>query len=138
MSSMQAVSLRGLEEEQEILVKGRGEASSPYSSRLAAAVSLPSGEVLVTGGRGRDRQVFLLFGPGLATWRSRASMKRGRLGHAAVSLELGGKEVVMVAGGWDKGGRALASVELFSLKKNQWQEVTQMQAPRVDFALQVR
>ena len=118
MSSLQAVSLRGLKEEQEIIVQGRGEAVSPYSSRLAAAVSLSSGEVLVTGGRGRDRQVFLLSGPGLATWRSRASMKRGRLGHAAVSLELGGQEVVMVAGGWDKGGRALASVELFSLKKN--------------------
>ena len=54
---MQAVSLRGLEEEQEILVKGRGDPSSPYSSRLAAAVSLSSGEVLVTGGRGRDRQM---------------------------------------------------------------------------------
>ena len=131
---MQAVGLHNMYNDQQIRVEGSYET---YSSRLATAVSLSSGDVLVVGGRGQEQQVFLLVGPQLTIWQPKAHLKSGRLGHAAVGFFLGGEEVVVVAGGWDKNNMALASVELYIVKKNQWLAVRDMPTPRVDFSLQV-
>ena len=99
---MQAVGLHGIQEEQEIILGGKSEAG--YFSRLAAAVTLSSGNVLITGGRHWEHEVFLLSGSGLSRWEARASMIVGRLGHAAIRLPLR-EESVMVAGGWDVGDK---------------------------------
>ena len=132
---MQAVGLHNMYNEQQIRVEG---SYMTYSSRLATAVTLSSGEVLVVGGRGQEQHVFLLVGPQLTSWQPKAHLKNGRLGHAAAGFSLGGEEVVVVAGGWDKNNMALASVELYSVKRNQWLEVKEMPTPRVDFSLQVQ
>ena len=131
---MQAVGLHGIQEEQDIIVREKSEAG--YFSRLAAAVTLSSGGVLLTGGRHWEHKVFLLYGSGLSRWEERASMIAGRLGHAAIKLPLR-EESVMVAGGWDVGGQAQAGVELYSLAEDKWKMVKPLPSPRADFALQV-
>ena len=135
LPSVQAIGLRGLQEEQTIFLDGNKEES--YSSRLAAAVALSSGGVLITGGKGREQEVFLLSGPKLSSWQRGADMRSPRMGHAAVSLELDGTEVVMVAGGWDRRGKTLSSVEIFVVGQNVWREYPPMPSPRADFTLQV-
>ena len=136
LPTIQAVGLHGLKKEQTIVIEGNKEES--YSSRLAAAVTLSSGGVLITGGKGREQEVFLLSGFKLNTWRRRADMLSPRMGHAAVSLQLDGMEVVMAAGGWDRRGTTLSSVEIFLVGRNVWQEYAAMPSPRADFTLQVR
>ena len=129
---MQAVGLHGIQEEQEIILGGKSEAG--HFSRLAAAVTLSSGNVLLTGGRHWEHEVFLLSGSGLSRWEARASMIVGRLGHAAIRLPLR-EESVMVAGGWDVGGQAQAGVELYSLAEDKWRMVKPLPSPRADFTL---
>ena len=136
LPSIQAIGLHGPHEEQTIVIDGNKEES--YSSRLAAAVALASGGVLLTGGKGMEQEVFLLSGPDLSIWQRRADMRSPRMGHAAVSLQLDGSEVVMVGGGWDRRGRTLSSVEIFLVSQNVWQEFASMPSPRADFTLQVR
>ena len=136
LPSIQAVGLQGLGKERTIVLDGNKEES--YSSRLAAAVALSSGRVLITGGKGREREVFLLSGPNLSRWQRRADMGSPRMGHAAVSLQMDGMEVVLVAGGWDQRGRTLSSVEIFLVGQNVWREYPPMPSPRADFTLQVR
>ena len=123
---MQAVGLGGPREEQYI--------SSSF--RLAAAVTLSSGQVLLTGGKDSERKVFLLSGPGLTSWQSKEDMLEARRGHAAVRLQLS-EEVVVVAGGWGLRGEVLASVEVYSVVANTWQVLSPLAEPRADFALQV-
>ena len=96
------------------------------------------GGVLITGGKGKEQETFLLSGLALKTWLQRADMLTPRIGHAAVSLQLDGKETVMVAGGWDQLGRTLSSVEIFLVGENVWQEFIAMPSPRADFSLQAR
>ena len=136
LPSIQAIGLHRLNKEQTIVIEGNKEES--YSSRLAAAVTLSSGGVLITGGKGREQEVYLLSGLKLNTWQRRADMLSPRMGHAAVSLQLDGMEVVMAAGGWDRRGTTLSSVEIFLVGRNVWQEYAAMPSPRADFALQVR
>ena len=136
LPTIQAIGLRGLNREQTIVTDGDKEES--YSSRLAAAVTLSSGEVLITGGKGKEQEVYLLSGLNLSTWKRRADMLSPRMGHAAVSLQLDGMEVVMAAGGWDRRGTTLSSVEIFLMGRNMWQEYPAMPSPRADFKLQVR
>ena len=101
-------------------------------------MSLSSGDVLITGGKEREQQVFLVSGLAHKTWLRRADMLTPRIGHAAVSLQLDGKETVMVAGGWDRLGRTLSSVEIFLVGENIWQDFIAMPSPRADFSLQAR
>ena len=136
LPNMQAIGPHGLNEEEKIIIDGNKEQN--YSSRLAAAVTLSSGGVLVTGGKGKEREVFLLSGPHLATWQRRADLLHPRMGHAALNLQMDGEEVVMVAGGWDGGGRTLSSVEIFLVGQNVWRDYVPMPSPRADFTLQVR
>ena len=101
-------------------------------------MTLSSGDVLITGGKEREQQVFLVSGLAHKTWHRRADMLTPRIGHAAVSFQLEGKETVMVAGGWDRRGRTLSSVEIFLVGENVWQEFIAMPSPRADFSLQAR
>ena len=136
LPSVQAIGLQGLREEQTIVLDGNKE--EIYSSRLASATALSSGGVLITGGKGREQEVFLLSGPNLSSWQRRADMRSPRMGHGAVSFQLDGMEVVMVAGGWDQRGRILSTVEIFLIGQNVWQEYVSMPSPRADFMLQVK
>lgn len=89
-----------------------------------AAVSLPSNEVLVTGGsssayEGRAFAPFLasveLIGDKTTT--PRAPMAVPRAYHTASLLQNGR---VMVTGGMDSDGKPLASVEVFDPRQNKW------------------
>ena len=134
LPTFQTISSQGLTAEEKIVIDGK----ERYSSRLAAAVTLSSGDVLITGGKEREQQVFLVSGLAHKTWLRRADMLTPRIGHAAVSFQLDGKETVMVAGGWDRLGRTLSSVEIFLVGENVWQEFIAMPSPRADFSLQAR
>ena len=136
LPSIQAIGLQGLGKERMIVLDGNKDEN--YSSRLAAAVALSSGGVLITGGKGREQEVFLLSGPDLSSWQRKADMRSPRMGHAPASLQLDEKKVVMVAGGWDGRGRTLSNVEIFLVNQNVWREYASMPSPRADFILQVR
>ena len=110
LPTLQTISSQRLTAEEKIVIDGE----ESYSSRLAVAVTLSSGDVLITGGKEREQQVFLVSGLAHKTWHRRADMLTPRIGHAAVSFQLDGKETVMVAGGWDRLGRTLSS-DLFSI-----------------------
>ena len=107
---------------------------TPYHSRLASAVTLTGGDVLVTGGRGTEHNVYLLTGQ---DWVPRQRMLQDRLGHSSIRIMLGSEEHVMVAGGWDGLGVAMDSVELYSVGQDSWLYLQSLPSPRVDFTLQV-
>ena len=125
--------LRGKLEETSLSV----ESSSSYSSCLASAVTLSSGDVILTGGQGQAREVFLVSGAELEAWKRLSRMSSPRYGHASCCLVVEGEEKVMVAGGWDLKGRVQATVELYSLSKDKWYQLEDMLSPRVYFSLQV-
>jgi len=133
--SMQIVKLDGPGEEHKLTIPGaRGK---PYSARMASAVALSTKQILVTGGKGMEKDVFLISGPELKDWERQKGLNHGRFCHSSIVTVLDGSENVLVAGGWNEKGRALKSVELFSVKQNQWQFLQPLPSPRVDFTLQV-
>ena len=71
----------------------------PVHSRLAAAVTLTVG-VIVTGGLGSEKQVWIKPSHSNSTWNRRKDMIDERLGHGSCRVRLNGAEVVVVAGGW--------------------------------------
>ena len=92
---MQSIGLLGKGEEQQIMVRGKdGGAKRPFASIHASAVSLASGDVLVTGGRWREQEVFLLSGANLAEWSRRQTMIFPRAGHASARTVVGQQEKV--------------------------------------------
>ena len=133
--SMQIVKLDGPGEEHKLTIPGAS--GEPYSARMASSVALSTKQILVTGGKGMEKDVFLISGPGLKNWERQKGMKQGRFCHSSIVTVLGGKESVLVAGGWNAKGQALSSVELFSVKQNQWTFLEPLPSPRVDFTLQV-
>ena len=115
MSSMQSVGLNDRYDEQEIKVAGPGEGRRrPYSSLRAAAVTLESGDILVTGGMRREREVFLVSGTDLSQWSRRQDMLEPRMGHASARVVLGRQEKVLAVGGWDKRGQVQPSTEMYT------------------------
>jgi hypothetical protein len=84
----------------------------PSHSRLGAAVTLGNGAVVVTGGRGSEKQVWMTPQTASAIWKRRKDMLEGRKGHATAAVKVGGVEVVVVAGGWDCNGQELDSVHM--------------------------
>ena len=135
IDSMQIVGLEDHGKEHKLTIPGaRGE---PYFSRMASAVTLSTQEVLVTGGRGMEHDVFLLKGADLQNWVRQKDMQKGRFCHSSAATTLGNKECVLVAGGWDDKGKPSTSVELFSVDKNSWEHLDPLPSPRVDFTLQV-
>ena len=134
LASLQRVGVTGPAREQQLRKRG---GAVPYSSRLALAVTLASGSLLVTGGMSKERDVFLVSGSALEDWQPRRRMIHGRLGHAGARLVVGGEEQVAVAGGWDTAGLAQASVEVYSVRRDSWHLVQALPQPRVEFMLRV-
>ena len=112
-------------------------ALKPYSSSLASAVSLSSGDVILTGGQGQGSAAFLLGGPDMDTWTQLKSMLSSRYGHASSRISSAQEESVIVAGGWDSRGAAQSKVELYIVKQDTWKQLQDMPSPRVLFTLQV-
>ena len=110
----------------------------PSHSRLSAAVTLGNGTVVVTGGRGSEKQVWMSLTTSSLKWGKRHDMMEGRKGHAAAAVSLDNLEVMIVAGGWGFKGKELDSVHLYNTQLDKWSTLPRMMAPRVDFSLQVQ
>ena len=94
------------------------EVAYPFHSCLANAVILSSGAVVVTGGRGSEKEVWM---SSVSTqWTRKKNMPVGRKGHAAAAVKVGGVESVIVPGGWDKHGKELARVSMFMPYKDKF------------------
>ena len=133
---MQSIGLDGRGKEHSLMVPAVKEI--PYYSRMASAITLSTGEVLVTGGSGMKMDdVFLLNGTEMNVWIRCKPLLEGRLGHASIEQILGSEVTVVVAGGWGNTGQLLASVELFRVEQNRWENLQSLPSPRVDFTLQV-
>ena len=133
LATVQSVGLWGATKEEQLKVD-----SNSISSCLASAVTLSSGDILVTGGQSRARKVVILTGQALGNWRPMKEMLNGRYGHASSSIVSGFQENVIVAGGWDEQGNIQASVELYGVRDNHWTKLQDMPSPRVLFTLQVK
>ena len=129
-ASLQRVGLEGAHQEELFSTVGR----------MASAVTLSTGEVLLTGGKGVEQVVFLLDGPDLSKWVPKQHLQEGRQGHSSIATILGpgSGEKVIVAGGWSEKGETLKSVELYNLRQNRWQFINHLPSPRADFTLQAR
>ena len=135
MSTMQSVALHQIREEQEIHLDSESD-----TNRFAAAVTLKSSDVILTGGKNRPKEVFHLSSLwGQQNWKSDrlADMNNGRYGHASAALFLKGEEYVIVAGGCNGRGEIQASVEVYIINKNIWTNLQNLPTPRIYFTLQV-
>ncbi|WP_309894564.1 kelch repeat-containing protein [Archangium sp.] len=91
--------------------------------RNAAAVELPDGRVLVTGGSGASGSALAtaeLYDPASGTWSPASSMAQGRYSHTATLLENGR---VLVVGGWGSTSD-VAGAELYDPATNTWTATT--------------
>jgi hypothetical protein len=127
LSSIQFLTIEG----------SKNETYCPFQTRLAAAVTLSTGAIVVTGGCGSENKVWM--NPSLPSriWHRKQEMPEGRKGHASTSIRLRGEEVVIVAGGWGVMGTELSSVFVYKPEHDMWSRLPNMPNPRVDFALQV-
>ena len=137
LSTFQSIGLENWGEEQEIVVAREGEHKRAYFSRHASAITLASGDILVTGGMRRETEVFLVDGRDLAMWTPRSSMHHPRSGHSSARIVLEREEKVLVVGGWDKRGVCQVTAEIYSLKDDSWERLPSLPTPRVDFTLKV-
>ena len=136
---MQSVGLYDVGQEQQIRVAGpEGGRKKPFSAILASAVTLASGDILVTGGVGREREVYLLAGSDLTSWTLKTPMTYPRSSHASARIVIGREEKVLAAGGWDSSGEVQATVEIYTRTKDVWETMPSLPTPRVDFALKVK
>lgn len=98
-----------------------------------ASTVLPSGKVLVTGGRGGDDANWLnsaeTFDPVTGTWTLTGSMATPRFQHSMTVLPSG---KVLVAGGYNGNGvsQTLASSELYDPSTGTWAPTGSMARPR--------
>ena len=92
------------------------------------ATRLPSGQVLVTGGRGTqgDLARALLYDPASNTWSAAASLATARAYHTATLLPSG---QVLVVGGVSTYG-PLASAELYDPASNTWSAAASLATAR--------
>ena len=136
-TTMHSVGLEDHGEERKIVILGDHK-DEKYASLQASAVSLSSGDVLITGGIGQERQVYLFKETNQARWTRRQPMNHPRSGHASARVVLGRNEKVLVAGGWiPPGQHPQASVEIYTPEQDSWQLLPSMPTARVDFTLQV-
>ena len=93
--------------------------SMSTTRRDAAAVELPDGRVLVTGGGAIPTQTTTeLYNPASGTWSAAAPLAQGRYSHTATPLPDGR---VLVVGGWNSTlSSALGSAELYDPATNTW------------------
>ena len=132
LESMQSVGLQDTSKEQQMMVDRR-----LHSSRFASAVTLSTGDLVITGGKRNQRDAFLIIQSNLTNWSRLPRMRYGRYAHSSCSFTQDKEERVIVAGGWSEQGRAQASVEIYSVLKEQWKDFTSLPSPRVYFSLQV-
>ena len=93
----------------------------------AAAVELPDGRVLVTGGSATSAMSTAeLYDPVRGTWSAAAPLARGRYSHTATLLANGR---VLVVGGWG-GTSVLSDAELYDPASNTWTSTGSLWAAR--------
>ena len=132
LESMQSVGLQDTSKEQQMMVDRR-----LHSSRFASAVTLSTGDLVITGGKRNQRDAFLIIQSNLTNWSRLPRMRYGRYAHSSCSFTQDKEERVIVAGGWSEQGKAQASVEIYNFRKERWIELTSLPSPRVYFFLQV-
>jgi len=128
-TSVQAVGLGNLGNEQPL--------GSLTGLLQASAVTLASGDILVTGGDSMARDVFLVSSSSNYKWTPKQKMLFARSGHATARIVLGHEEKVLAVGGWDNRGEPQASAEIYSIEADIWHPLPQLPSPRVDFKLKV-
>ncbi|HWD38821.1 MAG TPA: kelch repeat-containing protein [Fimbriimonas sp.] len=103
---------------------------------MAAAVTLPDGRMMLTGGYDRPWKekaapqplnTVLLLSPGESRWYAGPTMNLARARHAAVVLPDGR---VLVIGGYSQ--NATASVELYDPHQETWTFIDPLDQPRYD------
>ena len=114
-----------------------GGKKNSFSSRLASAVTLLSGDYILTGGRESGRDVQLLSGTKKQTWTKLSSMLSSRYAHASSPIYLHDEEYVIVAGGYDNLHKPQVTVEIYNVYENIWTLLENLPTPRVHFSLQV-
>ena len=114
-----------------------GGKKNKFSSRLASAVTLLSGDFILTGGRGSGRDVHRVSGKGAQNWSHLSSMLNSRYAHASSLIFLNHVEFVIVAGGFDSFHKPQNTVEIYSVYKNSWTPLEGLPTARVHFSLQV-
>ena len=135
LNSLQSVGLDDWGEERVIKIEGP---ATTFSTRQASAVTLESGHLLVSGGFGQEQNVFLVDTFAITSWVRKCDMQHPRMGHSSARIVLDAKEMVIVAGGWDRRSAAQASAEIYSLAEDRWQDIPSLPQARVDFTLNVR
>lgn len=93
------------------------------------ATLLANGQVLVTGGRGRDGSLLAsteVFDPARRSWSEAGSLSSARINHTATLLADGS---VLVAGGWN-GGVYLAAAERYDPGSRSWTPTGDLHAAR--------
>ena len=132
LQSMQSVGMNKMFEEQQIEID-----SELVSSWFASAVTLTTGNIVLTGGRHTANEAVLRSNQGI--WTGLPQMIHGRYGHSSCSIFHDDNEHVLVAGGWDREGGIQATVELYKISKPErgWIEIGSMVSPRTLFTLQV-
>jgi uncharacterized delta-60 repeat protein len=91
----------------------------------AVAVLLPDGRVLVAGGQITTTEVYY---PATKIWVKTGSMMSQARGEPTATLLKNGK--VLVCGGSDPAGNALASAEVFDPQSNGWSNTGSLATPR--------
>ena len=119
------------------LLRPLGGKKNRFSSRLSSAVTLLSGDFILTGGKGCGRDVFLLSGSEAPAWTELSSMLNSRYGHASSMIFLNYDQHVIVAGGYDSQHKPQDSVEIYNVHENNWTPLESLPTPRVYFSLQV-
>ena len=129
---MQSVGTNEVFEEQPIEIN-----SELVSFWFASAVTLTTGNIVLTGGRNTAHEAVLRSNLGI--WTRLPQMLHGRYGHSSCSVFLEDSEHVLVAGGWDREGGVQATVELYKISqpKSGWRDIGRMVSPRTLFTLQV-
>ena len=134
-NSLQSVGLHDWGDRQVIKMDST---TTTHSTYQASAVTLESGDLLVTGGFGQEQNVYLVGSSEITKWIRKCNMRHPRMGHSSARIVLDTKEKVIVAGGWDRRSEALKSAEIYSVAKNLWEDISSLPQARVDFTLNVR
>ena len=74
----------------------------------------------------------------ITNWVQKCDMQHPRMGHSSARIVLDAKEMVIVAGGWDRRSEAQVSAEIYSLAEDLWEDIPSLPQARVDFTLNVR
>jgi N-acetylneuraminic acid mutarotase len=104
-----------------------------------AALLLPNGQVMVSGGTGGSWPLKSteLYDPASGTWSLGPDMNDGRMKHSLTAIQRGRERLILAAGGCCVTGdwlTSLATSEVYSLATRQWMRAGNMSAARKEFA----